>query len=266
MKIKISISKIFTILALTIYYVPIVSLVAYSFNDARALNSWGGFSFRWYKHIAGDEALIRAFLTSLKIACVSASFSTIIGTWIAILIKKFNNLPGKTPLIVLVSLPFIIPEVILGSSMLLLFACIKKTTNLLDNAGILTVILAHMIVGVAYVFITVWSRLQNLDKSVEEAAMDLGASPFNVFRKITLPIISKSIIVGWFIAFALSFDDVVIASFVSGANSTTLPMLIHSRIKTGLSPVINVLASLMLFSALSVMMIIHIYKTKEKNN
>lgn len=262
-----SITKSFTTTVLVLYYIPIVILVLYSFNYSKYVNTWEGFSLRWYKSIFQDEALINAALISLKIASISATLSTILGTLIACTLVKMRGLHCRTLVVALLSMPFVIPEVIIGAALLLLFVALEKTIGWPADKNVTTVILSHMVIGVSYVSVTVQTRLINLDKSIEEAALNLGASPLKVFFLITLPIISRSIIAGWLLAFTLSLDDVVLSSFTSGPESTTLPMLIYSRIKIGITPQVNVLASLMLVIAiltLSVVYIMNTNKAKEK--
>jgi putrescine transport system permease protein len=253
MNTKFSLHKIFTTAVLIFYYIPICVLVVSSFNDSKYINIWGGLSLKWYRSILEDQVLLNVTLNSLKIACASATLSTIMGTLIAFVFVKIQRLRFRTLLIALLSIPFVIPEVIIGASMLLLFVTSKKVIGWPDGGSLATVMLAHMIMGISYVSVTVQSRLANVDQFIEEAAMDLGASPLRVFFLITLPTISKSLLVGWLLAFVLSFDDVVISSFTSGPESTTLPMLIYSRIKIGITPQVNALASIMLCAAIVIL-------------
>ena len=259
---KFAVSKVTTTIVLILYYIPIVILVLYSFNQSKYINVWEGFSLKWYYSIFQDEALIAAVLVSLKIASISATLSTVIGTLISFVFVKIDKLYFKTLLIALLSIPFVIPEVIIGAALLLLFVVSEKVIGWPQDKNMFTIILAHMIVGVSYVSVIVQTRLIALDKSIEEAALNLGASPVKVFFVITLPMISKSLLAGWLLAFTLSLDDVVLSSFTSGPESTTLPMLIYSRIKIGLSPQVNVLASIMLLMAILVLPLIYIANIK----
>jgi putrescine transport system permease protein len=262
---KLSPHKIFTIAVLIFYYIPICILVVYSFNSSKYINVWSGVSLKWYRSILEDEALLDAALMSLKIAGASATLSTIMGTLIAFVFVKIQKLRFKTLLVALLSIPFVIPEVIIGASMLLLFVTSRKVIGWPDGGNMATVMLAHMIMGISYVSITVQSRLANVDQSIEEAAMDLGASPLRVFFFITLPIISKSLLVGWLLAFVLSFDDVVISSFTSGPESTTLPMLIYSRMKIGITPQVNALATIMLCAAIIILTVGYFLTAKNED-
>lgn len=243
---KFPFAKLSIILVLLFLYLPIFILIAYSFNESRYVTVWSGFSLKWYKEIFRDRQLLDATMQSLKIAAISASISVVFGTMAAISLVRIGWFFGRGLFSILLTAPFIIPEVITGFSLLLLFSFIEQTFGLFTERGITTVILAHTTLGVAYVTVIVQARLATFDESLEEAALDLGASPLKVFFRITLPIIGKSIIAGWLLAFTLSLDDLVIASFTSGPGSTTLPMLIYSRIKLGISPEINALATIML--------------------
>lgn len=243
---KFPFAKLSIILVLLFLYLPILILIAYSFNESRYVTVWSEFSLKWYKEIFRDRELLDATIQSLKIASISASISVIFGTMAAISLVRFGWFFGRGLFSTLLTAPFIIPEVITGFSLLLLFSFIEQVFGSFTERGIMTVILAHTTLGVAYVTVIVQARLATFDESLEEAALDLGASPLKVFFRITLPIIGKSIIAGWLLAFTLSLDDLVIASFTSGPGSTTLPMLIYSRIKLGISPEINALATIML--------------------
>lgn len=246
MKSKLSFTQIFMMVMLLLIYAPIVILIIYSFNSSNYSNMWGGFSFKWYASIFTDEDLINALTTSLRIATSSATLAAILGTMAGIILSKFGSFFGRNLYIGLLSAPFTIPEVVTGFSMLLIFIMIERAFGLSYDRGSLAVILAHTTIGMSYVAITVYARLDSFDDSLEEAAMDLGAHPLKIFFVITLPIIAKSLIAGWLLTFTLSLDDVVVASFTSGAGTTTLPMLIYSRVKFGLSPQINALASIMI--------------------
>lgn len=239
-------TKLSLILGLIFLYAPIIILIAYSFNSSRFVTVWAGFSFKWYSEIFKDDDLLRAILTSIQIAASAATISAIFGTMAALALARFGMFLGRTLFTLLLTTPFIIPEVITGFSLLLLFTFLDQYLGIFSERGVLTVILAHTTLGIAYVTVMVQARLANFDRSLEEAALDLGASPIKVFMVITLPIIAKSIIAGWLLSFTLSLDDLIIASFTSGPGSTTLPMLIYSRVKLGLSPKINALATIMI--------------------
>lgn len=255
MQSKFSFSRVFMAIALVLIYMPIMVVIFYSFNDSPYVTVWGGLSTKWYVTIFQDEALISALLTSLNIATASATLATILGTMAGLALIRLGKFRGRTLFVGMLSAPFVIPEVITGFSLLLIFVVMDQTFGILKDRGSLTVMLAHTTVGISYVAIMVANRLSSFDESLEEAAMDLGAHPIKVFFVITLPIIAKSLVAGWLLAFTLSLDDVVIASFTSGAGTTTLPMLIYSRIKFGLSPQVNALASLMIGSVVLTMFI-----------
>ncbi|MEQ9116435.1 MAG: ABC transporter permease subunit [Rickettsiales bacterium] len=243
---KIPFAKIVITLVLLFLYLPIFILVLYSFNESRYVTVWSEFSLKWYREIFHDRELLEATAKSIKIAATSASISVVFGTMAALSLVRFGLFFGRTLFSTILTAPFIIPEVITGFSLLLLFSFIEQVFGIFAERGTTTVILAHTTLGVAYVTVMVQARLANFDMSLEEAALDLGATPLKVFFTITLPIIGKSLIAGWLLAFTLSLDDLVIASFTSGPGSTTLPMLIYSRIKLGISPEINALATIML--------------------
>lgn len=227
-------------------YLPLICVVVYSFNESRFVNVWTGFSFIWYKKLLSDHILIRATLTSLKVAAIAASVSVILGTISAIILTRFHKMPGKLFFSGAITAPLVMPEVVIGLSLLMLFIGMNKIIGWPSGHGSTTVIIAHITLTLAYVTMMVQARLHDVDKSIEEAALDLGASPLKVFFVITLPLISPAIILGWLLAFALSLDDVVIASFVAGPGSTTLPMIVFSSLRFGISPEINALASILM--------------------
>ena len=260
---KISWSKIFLFTGYMFLYIPLLCIVIYSFNESRYLTTWGGFSMKWYKELISNKIILHATWTSLKVAGISATLSVILGTMAALIITRFKRFKGKSLFVGSITSPLVMPEIIMGLSLLMLFVGMKKFFNWPDR-GILTVIIAHTTLTLSYVTMVVQSQLQNLDKSIEEAALDLGASPLKVFFVITLPMIAPSIILGWLLAFALSLDDVVIASFVAGPGATTLPMVIFSSLRFGISPEVNALATI-LIATLSVGVVtaaIIIYKKK----
>jgi putrescine transport system permease protein len=244
-------------------YFPLICIVVYSFNESRLVTTWTGFSFRWYKALVSNPIILRATFTSLKVACLSATVSVILGTMAAIVIARFERFCGKTLLIGAITAPLIMPEVVTGLSLLMLFVGMEKIFGWPVGSGTTTITVAHITLTLSYVTMLVQARLQDLDKSIEEAALDLGASPLKVFFVITLPMISPAIILGWLLAFALSLDDVVIASFVAGPGATTLPMIVFSELRFGISPEINALATI-LISVLSVGVIVFAVWTYKK--
>ena len=225
-------------------YVPILIMMAYSFNASRLATVWGGFSTEWYGKLLQNDQVIDAALLSLRIAVVSATFATILGTLAGLTLARLGRFKGRTLFSGMISAPLIMPDVITGLSLLMLFVSLEALIGWPSGRGANTVTLAHITFSMAYVAIIVQSRLTSMDQSVEEAAMDLGSTPLRVLWDITLPIIAPAMISGWLLAFTLSLDDLVIASFTSGPGGTTLPMLIFSKVKLGVTPDINALATI----------------------
>ncbi len=229
-------------------YVPILSMIAFSFNNSRLATVWGGFSTKWYGKLLSNDKIIDAAILSLKIALVSATVATILGTMAGITLARFRRFRGRTVLSGLVTAPLIMPEVITGISMLIFFiliaTMIEKLTGLRTQRGFTTVTLAHITFSLTFVTTIIQSRLLSADISVEEAALDLGSRPWQVMKDITLPIISPAILSGWLLAFTISLDDVVITNFTTGPGATTLPILIWSKVKLGVTPDINALATI----------------------
>lgn len=227
-------------------YLPIVSLVVFSFNENKLVTVWTGFSTKWYGELFRDPQMLGAAWLSLQIAFFAATLALVLGTLCAVALVRFKRFRGRTVLAGAVSAPLVMPDVITGLALLLLFVAMEGTLGWPAGRGILTIIIAHTTFCMAYVTVVVQSRLSDLDLSLEEAAMDLGATPARVFFDITLPIIAPALISGWLLAFTLSLDDLVIASFVSGPGSSTLPMVIFSKIRLGVSPDVNALATIII--------------------
>lgn len=227
-------------------YLPIISLVVFSFNESRLVTVWSGFSTKWYGELFADEQMLGAAWLSLRIAFFSASAALVLGTLCAVALVRFKRFRGRTVLAGTVSAPLVMPDVITGLALLLLFVGMESLLGWPAGRGIVTIIIAHTTFCMAYITVVVQSRLSDLDLSLEEAAMDLGATPFRVFFDITLPIIAPALVSGWLLGFTLSLDDLVIASFVSGPGSSTLPMVIFSKIKLGVSPDVNALATIII--------------------
>ncbi len=227
-------------------YLPIILMAIYSFNHSRLLPVWGGWSTRWYKELFNSPEVWQATLLSLKIACLTATIAMILGTMAGIAIVRFRKFRGRTLFTGMISAPLVMPEVITGLSLLLLFITLQQTIGWPQQRGMTTITIAHITFSMAFVAIIIQSRLTSSDLSLEEAASDLGAKPFRVLFDITLPMLAPGMIAGWLLAFTLSLDDLIIASFVTGPGSTTLPMLIYSRIRLGLKPDINALATVMI--------------------
>ena len=216
-------------------YGPILSLIVYSFNESRLVTVWSGFSTRWYGELFRDPQIIDAALLSLRIAAVNATFAVALGTLAGLAVARFGRFRGRTLFTGMIAAPLVMPEVITGLSLLLLFVTLEAAVGWPSGRGVTTITIAH---------ITVQSRLSTMDASVEEAALDLGARPWKVFLVITLPIIAPALVAGWLLAFTLSLDDLVIASFVSGPGASTLPMVVFSKVRLGVSPDVNALATI----------------------
>lgn len=227
-------------------YIPLISVIVYSFNDSRLATVWGGFSTRWYGELFRNEQVLNAVFLSVKIAITSATLATILGTMAGLVLARFGRFKGRTLFSGMILSPMVMPEVITGLSLLLLFVALQQLTGWPGQRGFSTITIAHTTFSMAYVAVIVQSRLIAMDESLEEAAMDLGGRPLRVVFDITLPLIAPAMIAGWLLAFTLSLDDLVIASFVSGPGSTTLPMYIFSKVKLGVSPDINALATLII--------------------
>jgi putrescine transport system permease protein len=225
-------------------YVPILSLIVYSFNKSRLVTVWAGFSTVWYGRLLNNNQVLDAAWLSLKIAAVNATGAVILGTLAGLALARFGKFRGRTLLSGMTTAPLVMPEVITGLSLLMLFVVMEGAFGWPDGRGVTTITIAHMTLTVAYVTVIVQSRLSTLDDSLEEAAMDLGARPSKIFFVITLPIIAPALISGWLLSFTISLDDLVIASFVAGPGSSTLPMVIFSKVRMGVSPDINALASI----------------------
>jgi len=226
-------------------YIPIVSLIVYSFNKSRLVTVWGGFSTKWYGALLQNEQILNAAWLSLKIAAISATLAVALGTLAGMVLARFGPFKGRTLLSGLTTAPLVMPEVITGLSLLLLFVTMEQIIGWPKGRGMTTIIIAHITFTMAFVTVVVQSRLAQMDDSLEEAAMDLGARPHKVFFLITLPIIFPALMSGWLLAFTLSLDDLVITSFVAGPGSSTLPMVIFSKVRLGVSPDINALATIL---------------------
>ena len=227
-------------------YLPIISLVVYSFNESRLVTVWGGFSTHWYGELLNNRPLLNAAWLSIKIAALNATLAVVLGTLAAIALARFGKHRGHKSLGVMVTAPLVIPEIVIGLSLLLLFVTLEDLIGWPAGRGQLTILLAHVTFSMAYVTVIVQSRLKHMDRSLEDAALDLGARPLTVFFTITLPLITPALIAGWLLAFTLSMDDLVVASFVSGPGATTLPMVIYSSVRLGVNPQINALATIMI--------------------
>jgi putrescine transport system permease protein len=234
----------FNVVSLTLgfafLYVPMLILVIYSFNESKLVTVWAGFSTKWYGELLRNEAFLDAAWITLQVAFFSSTFATVLGTMAAYVMVRRGRFFGRTLFSGMIYAPLVMPEVITGLSLLLLFIAIG-----LDR-GVLTIVLAHTTFAMCYVSVVVSSRLVSFDESLEEAALDLGCTPFDAFRSVTLPIIAPAVISGWLLAFTLSLDDLVIASFTAGPSATTLPIKIFSSVRLGVSPEINALSTIII--------------------
>jgi putrescine transport system permease protein len=225
---------------LAFLYLPIVILVIYSFNASRLVTVWGGWSLRWYREFFNDQAMIEAAWMSVRVAAISATIASLLGTLAAVALSRGEAFRGRTLFSGMLYAPLVMPEVITGLSLLLLFVAINA------ERGFWTVVVAHTTLTMCFVAVVVQSRLGSLDRSLEEAAMDLGCDPVRAFLLVTLPLIIPSIAAGWMLAFTLSLDDLVIASFTTGPGSATLPIRIYSEVRLGVKPEINAICTLVI--------------------
>jgi putrescine transport system permease protein len=226
-------------------YIPILTMIIYSFNESRLVTVWGGFSVKWYGELFRNERMLESAWLSLRIAVVSATGAVALGTLAGLVLARFGRFRSRMMLSGMVTAPLVMPEVITGLSLLLLFVALAPLPLVPDARGFTTITIAHITLTMAYVTVIVQSRLSQMDDSLEEAAMDLGARPAKVFMRITLPIIAPAMLSGWLLAFTLSLDDLVITSFTAGPATNTLPMMIFSTVRRGITPQINALATIM---------------------
>jgi putrescine transport system permease protein len=226
------------------FYIPILSMIVFSFNKSRLATVWGGFSTQWYWKLFQNDQIINAAILSVQIALVSATIATILGTMAGIALARFRRFRGRTLFSGLVTAPLIMPEVITGISLLMLFILMAEAIGWPGSRGFTTITIAHITFSMTYVTTIVQARLSSMDLSIEEAAMDLGSRPWQVLFDVTLPVISPAILSGWLLAFTISLDDVVITNFTTGPGATTLPILIWSKVKLGVTPDVNALGTI----------------------
>jgi putrescine transport system permease protein len=238
-------SKSWLLMVYVFLYIPIITLVVYSFNDSPLVTVWTEFTLKWYAMVAGDSEVKAGLALSLKIALVSGIMSVFFGTFTAFALVRYRRFPGRTLLASMANAPLVMPDVIVGLSLLLMLVSMQRLTGFPER-GMFTILLGHALVGTAYATVVVMSRLREIDSSLEEAAMDLGAKPFQVFALITLPLIAPALVSALLLTFTLSFDDVVLSAFLSGPGSTTLPLVIFSRARLGLNPSINAVAAVII--------------------
>ncbi|MBV4476919.1 ABC transporter permease subunit [Pseudomonas sp. B2M1-30] len=259
-------SKFMLIFGLTFIYLPMLILVIYSFNASKLVTVWGGWSVKWYAGLLDNTQLMGSVVRSLEIACYTAVAAVALGTLAAFVLTRVTRFKGRTLFGGLVTAPLVMPEVITGLSLLLLFVAMAQLIGWPQERGIVTIWIAHTTFCAAYVAVVVSARLRELDLSIEEAAMDLGAKPFKVFFLITIPMIAPSLAAGGMMSFALSLDDLVLASFVSGPGSTTLPMEVFSAVRLGVKPEINAVASLILLAVSLVTFLVWYFGRKAEAN
>ncbi len=236
------------VIGLAFLYLPILSMVVFSFNNSRLVTVWDvahSPTLKWYVALLSNQPILRAAWLSIRVAASAATGAVVLGTLVGIVLARFGPFRGRTLLSAMTTAPLVMPEVITGLSLLLLFVALEQLIGWPRGRGMLTIILAHITFTMSYVAVVVQSRLAGFDESLEEAAMDLGARPVTVFFRITLPLIVPAIVSGWLLAFTISWDDVVVSQFVAGPASTTLPMVIFSKVRLGVSPDVNALATLM---------------------
>ncbi|WP_247268816.1 MULTISPECIES: ABC transporter permease subunit [Pseudomonas] len=259
-------SKFMLIFGLMFIYLPMLILVIYSFNASKLVTVWGGWSVKWYVGLLDNTQLMGSVVRSLEIACYTAIAAVALGTLAAFVLTRVTRFKGRTLFGGLVTAPLVMPEVITGLSLLLLFVAMAQLIGWPQERGIVTIWIAHTTFCAAYVAVVVSARLRELDLSIEEAAMDLGAKPFKVFFLITIPMIAPSLAAGGMMSFALSLDDLVLASFVSGPGSTTLPMEVFSAVRLGVKPEINAVASLILLAVSLVTFLVWYFGRKAESN
>ena len=259
-------AKFMLIFGLTFIYLPMLILVIYSFNASKLVTVWGGWSIKWYVGLLDNSQLMGSVVRSLEIACYTAVAAVALGTLAAFVLTRITHFKGRTLFGGLVTAPLVMPEVITGLSLLLLFVAMAQMIGWPQERGIVTIWIAHTTFCAAYVAVVVSARLRELDLSIEEAAMDLGARPWKVFFLITIPMIAPSLAAGGMMSFALSLDDLVLASFVSGPGSTTLPMEVFSAVRLGVKPEINAVASLILLAVSIVTFMVWFFSRRAEEN
>ena len=244
MKKHFTLPKVFLTFTFLFLYLPILSIVVYSFNESKLVTIWSGFSFKWYAALLDDTELTQAAWLSLQIATATAFAAVLVGTWIGFVLARYRRFSGRTLFTGMVNAPLVLPEVIQAMSLLLLFVALQKWTGWPSGRGIFTIWVGHVMLCVSYVAITVQSRLAGMNPALAEAAQDLGATPFKVFFDITLPMISQALVSGWLLSFTISLDKVVMSAFLSGPGSTVLPLVIFSRVRLGLNPEIHAMGTI----------------------
>ena len=246
MKRSAALATAWLILVYVFLYLPIVVLVVYSFNDSRMVTVWGGWTLKWYGAVVQDQEVISGLTLSLKVALATATTSVVLGTLAAFALTRYRSFRGKSLLNFMINIPLVMPTVVIALALLLFFVTVQKAIGF-PQKGFFTIFIGHTVMAISYATVVVQSRLKEMDQSIEEAAMDLGARPFQVFMLVTLPSISQALVSAWLLAFSLSLDEVVISAFLSGPGATTLPVVIFSRARLGLSPTINVVGAVTVY-------------------
>ena len=262
---KFNLKFITLFLGLSFLYLPILILIIYSFNVNKRVMVWKGFSFKWYGKLLENEKILESFYISLQIAFITACISTFLGVMIGYALIRIKKIPIKSFFIFISSAPLVMPELILGLSMLFFFIFLNNLIGFPSARGQVTILISHITFCIAFVAVIIQSRLSDFDKSLEEAAMDLGLKPNKVIYKITLPIIMPSIISGWLLAFTLSLDDLVVASFTSGPGANTLPIVVFSKVRLGLSPEVNALSTILLLGLFFIAFLFFFIQKKSLN-
>ena len=263
---RFSFINLMSIFGFIFLYLPIMILIVFSFNSSSLITVWQEFSFVWYEKLWQDEEIIAAFFTSLKVASMSATGAVMIGTFAGLALQRVSSFRCKSIFSILLPIPLVVPEVVAGFSISLVFLTLNKVIGIPAKFGLETVVIAHMVIGVTYVALMVQAKLAELDPAFEEAALDLGATPIKVFFLITMPLIAPALVAGWLLCFTISLDDLIIASFTSGPGVTTLPMLIFSRIRFGISPVINAMATIIVAMVFFLTILVLGISMTKKNN
>ncbi|WP_320823436.1 ABC transporter permease subunit [Reinekea sp.] len=249
---RFSFSKFVFWLGITFLYLPMIILIIFSFNESRLVTVWGGFSGKWYVELFQDQQIMSAVLRSLELAFYASTAAVILGTMAAVVLVRFTRFRTRTLFSGMITAPLVMPDVIIGLSMLLLFVAMSQYLGWPQTRGMMTIWIAHTTLCMAYATVVITSRLTEMDRSLEEAALDLGASQLKAFMQITLPIIAPAVVSAWLLSFTISLDDVVIASFVTGPGATTLPIEVFSSVRLGVTPKINALATLIILTVSTV--------------
>lgn len=249
---RFSFSKLVFWFGVAFLYLPMIILIIFSFNESRLVTVWGGFSGKWYVELFQDQQIMSAVLRSLELAFYTSTAAVILGTLASVVLVRFTRFRTRTLFSGMITAPLVMPDVIIGLSMLLLFVAMSQYLGWPQTRGMMTIWIAHTTLCMAYATVVITSRLTEMDRSIEEAALDLGASQLKAFMQITLPIIAPAVVSAWLLSFTISLDDVVIASFVTGPGATTLPIEVFSSVRLGVTPKINALATLIILTVSSV--------------